>query len=105
MTTRGGGRQYHGSGFWTHRHEEFNANDYFNNQRGVQKSPYRFNLAGWNLGGPVWPKNRSNSKLFFFFSQEFTRQRVNYPLQQVRMPTAREREGDYSQTLDFNQRL
>jgi hypothetical protein len=105
VTTRGGGRQYHGSGFWSHRHEEFNANDYFNNQRGVQKSPYRFNLAGWNLGGPVWPKNRGNSRLFFFFSQEFTRQRVNYPLQQVRMPTAREREGDYTQTLDLNQRL
>jgi hypothetical protein len=105
VTTRGGGRQYHGSGFWSHRHEEFNANDFFNNQRGVQKSPYRFNLAGWNLGGPVWPKNRSNSRLFFFFSQEFTRQRVNYPLQQVRMPTAREREGDYTQTLDLNQRL
>jgi hypothetical protein len=103
VTTRGGGRQYHGSGFWSHRHEEFNANDYFNNQRGLAKTPYRFNLAGWNLGGPVWPKNRGNAKLFFFASQEFTRQRVNYPLQQVRMPTSLERKGDFSQTLDLNQ--
>jgi hypothetical protein len=105
VTTRGGGRQYHGSGFWSHRHEEFNANDFFNNSRGVAKAPYRFNLAGWNLGGPLWPKNRGNSKLFFFVSQEFTRQRMNYPLQQVRMPTALERKGDFSQTLDLNQRV
>ena len=103
VTTRGGGRQYHGSGFWSHRHEEFNANDYFNNSRGLARTPYRFNLAGWNLGGPVWPKNRRDANLFFFVSQEFTRQRVNYPLQQVRMPTALERKGDFSQTLDLNQ--
>ena len=105
VTTRGGGRAYHGSGFWSHRHEEFNANDYFNNSRSVAKTPYRFNLEGWNFSGPVWPRNRVNSKLFFFVSQEFTRQRINYPLQQVRMPTALERKGDYSQTLDLNQRL
>jgi outer membrane cobalamin receptor len=35
VTTRGGGNQYHGAGFWSHRHEEYNANDYFNNQRGL----------------------------------------------------------------------
>lgn len=102
VTTRGGGRQYHGSGFWTHRHEQFNANDYFANQRNVQKTPYRFNLQGWNLNGPVWWKNRRDAKLFFFVSQEYTRQRINYPLQQVRMPTELERQGDFSQTLDLN---
>jgi hypothetical protein len=102
VTTRGGGKQYHGSAFWSHRHEQFNANDYFQNQRSVAKNPYRFNLLGWNVGGPVWPKNRNNAKLFFFFSQEFTRQRVNYPLQQVRMPTALERGGDFTQSVDLN---
>ncbi|MBI4905882.1 MAG: carboxypeptidase regulatory-like domain-containing protein [Acidobacteria bacterium] len=104
VTTRGGGRQYHGSGFWTHRHEQFNANDYFNNQRGVRKTPYRFNLQGWNLNGPVLWKNRREAKLFFFVSQEYTRQKINYPLRQVRMPTLLERTGDFSQTLDVNQR-
>jgi hypothetical protein len=105
VTTRAGSRQYHGSGFWNHRHEEFNANDYFNNQRGLARTPYRYNLEGWNLLGPVWPKNRTSSRFFFFVSQEFTRQKVNYPQQQVRMPTALERTGDFSQTLDTNRAL
>jgi hypothetical protein len=102
VTTRGGGRQYRGSAFWSHRHEGFNANDYFNNQSGLGKTPYRYNLAGWQVGGPVWPKNRGDAKVFFFFNQEFTRQRVNYPLQRVRMPTTLERGGDFSQTVDLN---
>jgi len=102
VTTRGGTKAFHGNVFWNHRHEEFNANDYFNNQRGLSRSPYRYNLEGWNMQGPVWPKNRSNSKLFFFVSQEFTRQKVNYPLQQVRMPSDLERKGDFTQTLDLN---
>jgi hypothetical protein len=87
VTTRGGGKQYRGTAFWNHRHEQFNANDYFANQRGTQKSPYRFNLLGWNVGGPVWPKNRGSASVFFFFSQEFTRQRVNYPQQSVLLRT------------------
>ena len=105
VTTRGGGRQYHGSGFWSHRHEEFNANDYFNNQRGVQKSPYRFNLAGWNLGGPVWPKNpKQFEALLFLLAGVHTAARQLSPTAGAHADGARA-EGDYTQTLDLNQRL
>jgi hypothetical protein len=102
VTTKGGSKRYFGTGSWSHRHEEFNANNFFNNQKSIQNPPYRFNLAGWSFGGPLWPKNRSSAKLFFVASQEYMRQKVNYPVQSVRMPTVLERDGDFSQTVDLN---
>jgi hypothetical protein len=104
VTTKGGSKRYFGTGVWSHRHEQFNANNYFNNQKSIANPPYRYNLAGWSFGGPVWPKNRRNAKLFFFASQEYMLQKVNYPVQSVRMPTELERGGDFSQTLDLNRR-
>jgi len=105
VVTKGGTQQYHGSASWSHRHEQFNANDFFNNRNGIGKPPYRYNIASWALGGPVWPKNRKNSKLFFYFTEEFTRQKVNYAARTVRVPNLLEREGDFTQTYDVNNRL
>jgi hypothetical protein len=76
VITKGGGRDFRGSGWWNYRHESLNANDFFNNRTGIKKPPYRFNVFGFSVGGPVFvPKvfNTDKSKLFFFFSQEFTR--------------------------------
>ena len=36
VTTKSGTQQFHGSGWWTHRHEDLNANQFFNNQTGAQ---------------------------------------------------------------------
>jgi hypothetical protein len=105
VTTRGGTQQYRGSASWSWRHESINANDYFNNQKSVTKPPYRFNTGAWSLGGPVIPKDRKHSRLFFFFSQELTRQKMNYGTQMVRMPNLLERQGDFSQTFDLNNAL
>jgi hypothetical protein len=103
VITRGGTQQYRGSASWSYRHESLNANDFFNNRNGVQKPPYRYNTAAWSLGGPVIPrKDRKNTRLFFFFSQELTRQKMNYGTQQVRVPNPLERQGDFSQTYDVN---
>ncbi|MBI3208842.1 MAG: carboxypeptidase regulatory-like domain-containing protein [Candidatus Solibacter usitatus] len=102
VTTRGGSRSYHGTATWTHRHEQFNANNFFNNQKSLAKAPYRFNIVGWSVGGPIIPVNRSHAKFFFFASQEYMAQKVNYNPQSVRMPTGLERTGDFSQTLDLN---
>jgi hypothetical protein len=104
VVTRGGTKQYRGSASWFHRHESYNANDFFNNRNGLPRPPYRYNIPSWTLGGPVWPKNRKHSRLFFFFTQEITRQRVNYPSRTVRVPNLREREGDFTQTFDVNGR-
>jgi hypothetical protein len=106
VITRGGAKQYRGSAGWYYRHESFSANDYFNNRNGLGRPPYRYNIASYTLNGPLyWPGrfNRDRSKMFFFFSQEFQRQKVSYgAAKTVRVPTALEREGDFSQTFDVN---
>ena len=108
VVTKGGSQDFHGSGWWTHRHEAFNANNFFNNRTGIPIQPYRYNIAGFSVGGPVYiPRkfNSNRSKLFFFASQEYTRQKVNYATQYDYMPTALEREGNFSRSLDSNGRL
>jgi hypothetical protein len=103
LITRSGTQQFHGSAYFYIRNEALNANDFFNNRRGVPKQRYRFRTEGFTLGGPVYiPKtfNTSRNKLFFFFA--YSEQPVALPpaLQQLTMPTALERRGDFSQTLD-----
>jgi hypothetical protein len=105
VITKGGGRDFHGSGWWNYRHESLNANDYFNNRTNTKKAPYRFNVFGFSVGGPVYiPKllnfNKDKNKLFFFVSQEYTRQRQDQGTQFRNMPTALEREGNFSQSYN-----
>ena len=99
VITKGGTQQFHGSGWWSHRHEQFNANNFFRNRVSLDRVPYRLqHFAGFSLGGPVYiPKhfNQDKSRLFFFVSQEYTRQKVDAGNQFRNMPTELERKGDF----------
>jgi Carboxypeptidase regulatory-like domain len=102
VVTKSGTQEFHGSGWWTHRHEQFNANTFFNNQTGLPRTRYRYNIAGFSLGGPAYiPKllNTSKTKTFFFVSQEYTRQLVPFGTQTRTMPSALERAGDFSHSI------
>jgi hypothetical protein len=109
VVIKSGARDFHGGGFYFKRHEQFNANEYFNNARLVPKQRYRFNYWGDNIGGPVIIPgtgfNRNRDKLFFFWSQEYLPR--TYPTRQgtITYPTALERAGDFSKTLDTSGRL
>ncbi|MBI3473255.1 MAG: TonB-dependent receptor [Candidatus Solibacter usitatus] len=108
VITKGGGKQVHGSAGWYHRHENYSANEYFANRNGLARQPYRYNIAGYTLSGPVTIPgrfNRHREKVFFFFSQEFQRQVVDFGSRTVRVPTALERAGDFSQSFDVNSRV
>lgn len=108
MITRGGGKKFHGSASWFHRHESYSSNNFFNNQRGVRRPPYRYNIGNYTVSGPVYVPggwNRDRSKLFFFWSQEFQRQFVEYDTRTVTVPTAAERAGDFSDYRGTNGRL
>lgn len=108
VVTKGGTQEFHGSGWWTHRHEQFNANDFFRNRTGLAKPPYRYNIAGFSIGGPVYVPGKFNadkSKLFFFASQEYTRQKVDFGSQFRYMPTELERAGNFSRSFDTNGKL
>lgn len=113
VVTKSGTQQFHGSLVWNHRHEGFDANQWENNLKGrnaldvpvAQISKYRFNVETYTIGGPVFvPKtfNRDKKKLFFFFSQEYTGQFVGGGSQTKYTPTALERQGNFSQTLNNN---
>ncbi len=107
VITKGGGKQFRGTAGWYHRHENYSANDFFNNQRGVSRPPYRYNIFSYTFSGPIYIPgkfNRRRDKLFFFWSQEFQEQLVNFGSRTVTVPTALERAGDFSQTADVNGR-
>jgi hypothetical protein len=100
VVTKSGTRDFHGAATWNHRHEEFDANTFFNNRSGIARTPYRFNVETWSLGGPgymPWFK-RTKNKLFFFVSQEYTGQAVAATTQYRYVPTSLEREGNFSQS-------
>ena len=107
LVSKSGTRDFHGLVSYFKRNEEFNANNFFSNQQGLAKPRYRFNTWTYNIGGPAYiPKvfNRNKEKLFFFWSQEF------WPIKSggsgsVTVPTALERTGDFSQSLDVSGKL
>jgi hypothetical protein len=115
FVTKSGGRDFHGLGSYFKRHEQFNANDFFNNRLNRPKPRYRYNTWNYNVGGPVYlPKdifgplggfNENKEKLFFFWSQEYWPLKVPQPITQITTPTELERRGDFSQTLDVSNRL
>jgi hypothetical protein len=108
IVTRGGSSQYHGSGYYYGRHERFNSTEFFRarSQRlqGIDPFPpkYRFATYGANIGGPVLKNKRS---LFFFYSIEAPQVQRPQSVQTWRMPSALERQGDFSQTFDAQGRL
>jgi Carboxypeptidase regulatory-like domain len=104
VITKGGGKQFHGSGNWYYRHEDLNANDFFANVAGRQRPAYRYNIAGYTIGGPVIvPKMASlKNRVFFFFSQEYQHQLANYGTKTVTVPTQAERNGDFNDHRDTN---
>jgi Carboxypeptidase regulatory-like domain len=107
VVIKNGTSDFHGSAYYFNRNTAYNANTYFNNRNGLPRTAYRYNDAGYTVGGPVLIPHllHSRDKVFFFWSQEFIPKRV--PISQVllRMPTALERQGDFSQTVDTNLKL
>lgn len=104
LVTKSGTRDFHGLVSYFKRHEQFNANNFFNNRNGIRKPRYRFNTWNYNIGGPVYIPdkfNTSRDKLFFFWHQEFWPTR-GARTGQVTVPTALERQGNFSQTFDLN---
>jgi Carboxypeptidase regulatory-like domain/TonB-dependent Receptor Plug Domain len=115
VVTRSGTNEFHGGGRYFRRHDSLNANSFFNNARELPRSIYRYNFYGYDIGGPVYlPKsvfgplggfNKDRNRLFFFYSQEVYRQKIPSASNNVRVPTAAERGGDFSNSRDTNGNL
>ncbi|MEO8369379.1 MAG: carboxypeptidase-like regulatory domain-containing protein [Candidatus Solibacter sp.] len=102
LITKNGTPKFHGTAYYYHRHEMFNANEFFNNKNNVQIPKYRYQNPGGTIGGPlIIPGtgfNSSRTKLFFFFSYDrlFNANGIDNTFT---MPSAAERAGDFSQTV------
>lgn len=102
--TKSGTSQFHGSGCWYYRDRGMNANDWFNNREGNPKPAYHFNDAGYTIGGPIYIPgnfNTQKSKLFFFWSDEYQPQSFPHSVERVTVPTAAERQGDFSHSYNI----
>src|SRR5204863_3418980 len=62
MVTRSGTNQFRGSVFWTNHNSALNANSFFSNFRGEDKTYSNQNQFGARVGGPI-----VRNKTFFFY--------------------------------------
>jgi hypothetical protein len=101
VETKGGTKAFHGDAYEFVRNDVFNAQNYFNNPAfggtGVTP-PYKKNDFGYTIGGPVYIPgvyNKDKQKTFFFWSQEWRRERVPGTFNTV-VPYSAERTGNFS---------
>ena len=111
VITRSGSKDFRGSAAYYKRDDSWNGNE-FNRREACKagqaascKPPlYTFDNEAWTLGGPVLIPgtgfNKGRNKLFFFFSQDILQRTDPGNLNNRRMPTALERQGNFSQTVD-----
>ena len=109
IVSKSGSSNYTGSAYWYGRRDTWNATPWENNRANLAKPKLHIDTPGFNLGGPVkipglWDQG-TDKKVFFFYSFEGPRVQRPGPVRLYRMPTALERQGDFSQTFDANGRL
>ncbi len=100
---KSGTNSFHGSGYYYIRNEAFNANEFFNNKTGIPRPRYKYHNLGGTIGGPfIIPGtkfNKSHNRLFWFFSYDYLKNKNVTGANRYTMPTALERNGDFSQTV------
>jgi hypothetical protein len=99
--TKSGTNRFRGSMYEVKRNSDWNANSWVNVRNGNPKTTVKQDDWGYTLGGPVGKPGGQN-KLFFFFAQEWRPRTTAGSISRFRLPTALERQGDFSQTLDNN---
>jgi len=100
VETKSGGTTFHGSAFEYLRNEFFNAKSW---EEGAdptaKKAPYKKHDFGYTIGGPVYLPNHYNAdkkKTFFFFSEEWRREKNPHTTGLVNVPSDTERNGNFS---------
>jgi hypothetical protein len=110
LVTRSGSSGFHGSAALFKRDDALNGNEFerrlqcgAGEQSACTPVLYRFDNFAWTAGGPVLLPgtqfNRARNRLFFFLSQDILARKDPAAVTTRRMPTALERDGDFSQTV------
>src|SRR5216117_749889 len=100
VETKSGGTTFHGSAFEYLRNEFFNAKDWRDGaDPASKKPPYKKHDFGYTISGPVFIPDHYNAdkkKTFFFFSEEWRRNKIPNTTDVVNVPSNAERTGDFS---------
>ena len=103
VVTKSGTQAFHGSGYWYGRRSDWTANTWTNNRAGLELAESSRDDKGYTIGGPVFIPgafNEDKRKLFFFWSQEWQTRSDPVAERISRVPTALERQGNFSQSVD-----
>ncbi|HXM14410.1 MAG TPA: carboxypeptidase regulatory-like domain-containing protein, partial [Candidatus Eremiobacteraceae bacterium] len=99
VETKSGGSTFHGSAFEYLRNDLFNARPWESGgEPGTPNPPYKKHDFGYTVGGPVFiPRiyHPAKQKTFFFWSQEWRREKNPDPVTQ-NVPSVAERSGNFS---------
>jgi hypothetical protein len=99
VETKSGTSAFHGSAFEYLRNEVFNAKDWAQGYANEPKAPYKKHDFGYTIGGPVYIPhlyNNDKKKTFFFWSQEWRREKVPSSFN-PNVPSDAERAGNFSE--------
>ena len=98
--TKSGGRDFHGSAYFSARNYTLNANDALFNANGQSRPQNKYYYPGGTFGGPVIIPhtgfNRNRDKLFFFTGFEYYYQVLDTGLLRSTVPNAAMLGGDFS---------
>ncbi len=87
VETKSGTNGFHGNAYEFVRNDAFNARNYFQ----AEVPPYKKNDYGYTIGGPIW-----KGHTFFFWSEEWRRDRVPGQNFNQPVPSVEERAGNFS---------
>ena len=101
MAIKSGAHDFHGAVYEFFRNNALDANNFFANRAGSPVPELRYNIYGFNLGGPIYiPKkyNTDRKKSFFFWNQEW-RKFVTSNTITANAVSQAQRNGDFSALL------
>ena len=102
FVSKSGTNDFHGTAYEFLRNNDFDANYFFSNQRGIPRQIYKQSDFGASAGGPVLiPKiYNGKNKTFFFFAYEGFRNRVGATAASGTIPTPEMYNGDFSKWVN-----
>jgi hypothetical protein len=108
VVSKSGTTNFHGSLYEYLRNSAMNANTWTRNLNPATQfpSPFVYNNFGFSVGGPVWAPgvpllDKLRDKFFFFVNEDWIRYRFA-ATQNMAVPTALMRQGNFSELLSAN---
>ncbi|GGH06127.1 carboxypeptidase-like regulatory domain-containing protein [Silvibacterium dinghuense] len=108
-TSKAGGSQFHGEGYFYARNQALNSNTWLNNYQGTAKEDGEYYYPGGNIGGPVRIPGtdfNKNNKLLWWFGYEYYKQTLPAasPLESY-VPSAGMEAGNFTSSGSGNSAL